>query len=59
MKLEEFEANYRNAMDETLNQLQTVVFLLSRVETQVGEISHSIQTLSKTVEEYINNNKIE
>ncbi|MBD2003651.1 MULTISPECIES: hypothetical protein [Cyanophyceae] len=59
MKLEEFEANYRNAMDETLNQLQTVVFLLSRVETQVVEISHSIQTLSKTVEEYINKNKIE
>ncbi len=59
MKLEEFEANYRNAMDETLNQLQTVVFLLSRVETQVVEISHSIQTLSQTVEEYINKNKIE
>lgn len=59
MNLEEFEANYRNAMDETLNQLQTVVFLLSRVETQVVEISNSIQVLSQTVEEYINKNKIE
>ncbi|WP_242030348.1 hypothetical protein [Coleofasciculus sp. FACHB-501] len=59
MKLEEFENQYRNAMDDTLNQLQTVILLLAQVESQVRKISSSVQSLSLTVEKYINENKSE
>lgn len=59
MNLEEFENQYRNAMDDTLNQLQTVILLLAQVESQVMEISSSVQRLSHTVEIYINENKSE
>ncbi|MBD1881229.1 MULTISPECIES: hypothetical protein [unclassified Coleofasciculus] len=59
MKLEEFENQYRNAMDDTLNQLQTVILLLAQVEAQVRGISSSVQNLSLTVEKYINENKSE
>jgi ABC-type transporter Mla subunit MlaD len=59
MKLEEFENQYRNAMDDTLNQLQTVILLLAQVESQVRGISSSVQNLSLTVEKYINENKSE
>ncbi|MBD2741366.1 hypothetical protein H6H02_07130 [Coleofasciculus sp. FACHB-1120] len=57
MKMEEFETQYRNAMDDTLNQLQTVILLLAQVESQVRGISSSVQNLSLTVEKYINENK--
>lgn len=59
MKLEEFENQYRDAMDETLNQLQTVILLLAQIESQVRGISSSVQSLSHTVEKYINENKSE
>ncbi|MEW5861274.1 MAG: hypothetical protein AB1861_28510 [Cyanobacteriota bacterium] len=59
MNLEDFENQYRNAMDDTLNQLQTVILLLAQVESQVREISSSVQRLSHTVEKYINENKSE
>lgn len=59
MKLEEFENQYRNAMDDTLNQLQTVILLLAQIESQVRGISSSVQSLSLTVEKYINENKSE
>lgn len=59
MKLEEFENQYRDAMDDTLNQLQTVILLLAQIESQVRGISSSVQSLSHTVEKYINENKSE
>jgi hypothetical protein len=46
-------------MDDTLNQLQTVILLLAQVESQVREISSSVQRLSHTVEIYINEKKSE
>ncbi len=46
-------------MDDTLNQLQTVILLLAQVEAQVRGISSSVQNLSLTVEKYINENKSE
>jgi hypothetical protein len=46
-------------MDDTLNQLQTVILLLAQVESQVREISSSVQHLSHTVEIYINEKKSE
>jgi soluble cytochrome b562 len=59
MNLEEFENYYRNGMDEILNQLQTVSLLLAQAEDQITAVNHSVQRLSHTVEDYINQNKAE
>ncbi|MEB3179894.1 MAG: hypothetical protein VKL59_12785 [Nostocaceae cyanobacterium] len=53
MNLQEFETQYRDAMDETLNQLQTATLLLAQVEAQIAEIGSAVQNLSLRVEEFI------
>jgi hypothetical protein len=53
MNLQEFESQYRDAMDETLNQLQTATLLLAQVEAQIAEIGSTVQNLSLRVEEFI------
>lgn len=53
MSLEEFEAHYREAIDVTLNQLQTATLMLAQIEAQIAEIGSSVQSLSQTVEEFI------
>lgn len=53
MNIEEFETNYRNGIDETLNQLQTAVLLLSQLEARITIIGQDLQNLSQTVEEFI------
>lgn len=57
MNLEEFETTYREAMDEALNELQAAILLLAQVQRKIYEIANSVQHLSESVEEYINNEK--
>lgn len=59
MNLEEFESSYREAMAETLNELQTAVLMLAEVQRKIYEIGNSVQHLSENVEEFINVQKAE
>jgi uncharacterized protein YoxC len=58
MSLQEFESQYRDAMTETLNELQTAVLLLAQVQRKISEIGSSVQNLSQSVEEFIDNQKV-
>lgn len=53
MNIQEFEIQYRNKIDETLNQLQTAVLLLAQLENRITVIGQDLQSLSLTVEEFI------
>lgn len=55
MNVQEFESQYRDAMDETLNELQTAVLLLAQLQRKISLIGNSVQSLSQSVEEYISN----
>ncbi|MFH7030548.1 MAG: hypothetical protein ACHBN1_35625 [Heteroscytonema crispum UTEX LB 1556] len=59
MSLQEFESQYRDAMAETLKELQTTVLLLAQVQRKISEIGSSVQNLSQSVEEFIVNQKVE
>lgn len=59
MNLQEFEAEYRNAMDESLNRLQTAILLLAQLESQITSVGRDLQNLSQTVEEFINEQRTE
>lgn len=59
MSLQEFEAQYRDAMSETLNELQTAMFMLAQVQTKITQIGSTVQTLSQRVEDFISEQKIE
>ncbi|QMS88728.1 hypothetical protein HUN01_14395 [Nostoc edaphicum CCNP1411] len=59
MNLQDFEAQYREAMAETLNELQTAVLLLAQVQQKISTIGSSIQNISERVEEFIANQKAE
>ncbi|NET31627.1 MAG: hypothetical protein F6K19_06455 [Cyanothece sp. SIO1E1] len=47
--MQEFEAYYRETVDDILNQLQTVSLLAAQVEAKTVEIGNSIQTLRQSV----------
>jgi hypothetical protein len=53
MNLQEFETQYRNNIEHTLNQLQTAVLLLAQLETKIAHIGQDLQNLSNAVEEFI------
>ncbi len=56
MNLDELETQYREVMEQSLNQLQTATLLLSRlslVEANLYSIGQKLQTLSLVVEEFI------
>ncbi|MEH1942508.1 MAG: hypothetical protein V7L01_20145 [Nostoc sp.] len=59
MNLQDFEAEYRETMAETLNEMQTAVLLLAQVQQKILKIGSSIQNLSERVEELIANQKAE
>ncbi|MDZ8258851.1 hypothetical protein [Nostoc sp. ChiQUE01b] len=59
MNLQDFEVQYREAMAETLNELQTAVLLLAQVQQKILTIGSSVQTLSERVEEFIADQKAE
>ncbi len=54
MNLDEFENQYRRALDANLNRLQTAVLLIAKLETIVSEVGQDLQNLTSTFEEYIN-----
>lgn len=53
MNLEEFETQYRNTLDESLNQLQSAVLLLAQLEARITHVGQDLQSLSQTFEEYV------
>ncbi|AVH66088.1 hypothetical protein CDG77_28620 [Nostoc sp. 'Peltigera membranacea cyanobiont' 213] len=59
MNLQDFEAQYREAMAETLNELQTAVLLLAQVQNKILKIGTSVQNISERVEEFIEDQKAE
>ncbi|WP_017318898.1 hypothetical protein [Mastigocladopsis repens] len=59
MNLQEFESQYRNNMDEALNELQTAILLLAQVQNTISLLGSYVQSLSQTVEEYINTQNLE
>lgn len=59
MNIEEFENNYRRTIDESLNELQTVVLLTAHLQHRITIIGQSLQNLSQTVEEFIAEQKTE
>jgi hypothetical protein len=59
MNLQDFESQYRNAMDETLNELQTAMLLLAQAQRKISEIGNNVQNLSQIVEEFIASQKSE
>jgi hypothetical protein len=53
MTLEEFEIQYREAIDTILNRLQTVTLLSNRVQIETAEIGDSIHNLNQLVETFL------
>ena len=54
MNLDEFENQYRRALETNLNRLQTAVLLIAKLETIVSEVGQDLQNLTLTFEEYVN-----
>lgn len=54
MNLDEFENQYRSALETNLNRLQTAVLLIAKLETIVSEAGQDLQNLTLTFEEYVN-----
>lgn len=59
MNSQDFESQYRDAMNETLNELQSDIFLLAQAQQKISIIGSSVQNLSESVEEYLINQKSE
>ena len=53
MNIQEFETEYRDALDEANNQLQTAVLLVAQVEVSIASIGQALQNLSQSVEEFV------
>lgn len=54
MDLEAFRTQTRDAIDQSLNQLQTITLLIAQIEQQLVETGRSVQDLSHLVERFIN-----
>lgn len=59
MNLEEFESNCRNAIEQSLNELQTAALLAAELENRIAVIGENLQNISQTVEEFIVEQKAE
>lgn len=59
MNSEDFESQYREAMNQTLNELQSAILLLAQAQRKISIIGSSVQNLSKSVEEYLISQKSE
>lgn len=53
MNLDEFENQYRRALDTNLNRLQTAVLLIAQLEAIVVDVGQDLQNLTLTFEEYV------
>ncbi len=54
MNLDEFENQYRRALDANLNRLQTAVLLIAQLEAIVTDVGQDLQNLTLVFEEYVN-----
>ncbi|MEL6460570.1 MAG: hypothetical protein AAFX46_06320 [Cyanobacteria bacterium J06636_27] len=59
MNSQDFESQYRDAMNETLNELQSAILLLAQAQQKISIIGSSVQNLSESVEKYLINQKSE
>ncbi|EKQ67458.1 hypothetical protein OsccyDRAFT_3733 [Leptolyngbyaceae cyanobacterium JSC-12] len=59
MDMEEFRAQTRSVLEETLNKLQAATLLLNELETQIAETGSTIQTLTQLIETFINGQRTE
>ena len=59
MNLSEFETQYRQASQQTINQLQTAVILVAQLQVIIANIGHDLQNISLTVEDFIAQNRAE
>lgn len=59
MNSEDFESQYREAINQTLNELQSAILLLAQAQRKISIIGSSVQNLSKSVEEYLISQKSE
>ena len=53
MNLESFEAQTREVIEQTLNQLQSATLLVAELENQISETGKSVQTLSQLIEAFV------
>ncbi|MEB3215003.1 MAG: hypothetical protein VKN72_01925 [Nostocales cyanobacterium 94392] len=53
MNSQDFESQYRQAMNETLNELQSAILLLAQAQRKISIIGSSVKNLSESVEEYL------
>lgn len=53
MNLEEFEVEYQAAIDDALNQMQTLVLLLACAEAKTLEIGESLQSIRQMTASFL------
>ncbi|HAZ44597.1 MAG TPA: hypothetical protein DDW76_17815 [Cyanobacteria bacterium UBA11369] len=53
MTSEDLQQQYREALDETLNQLQSVTLLIAQIEAKMDDVRESMQSLSEIMEAII------
>lgn len=59
MNLQELKTQYQNAIEESLDQLQTAFLLLTQLEARITNVSQNLQSFSKKLEEFITEQKTE
>ena len=59
MNLQDFKTEYRQAIEESLNQLQTAVLLMAQLEAQIAHVGQDLQNLSLRVEQFVTKDKVE
>ncbi|GET42050.1 hypothetical protein [Microseira wollei] len=53
MTSEDLQHQYREALDETLNQLQSVSLLIAQIEAKMDDVRESMQSLCQIMEAII------
>lgn len=59
MNINDFENQYRDAIAETLNELQSAMLMLTQVQLKISQIGNSVQNLSQNFEEFMARQKNE
>ncbi|WP_315789763.1 hypothetical protein [Fischerella sp. JS2] len=59
MNIDDFENQYRDAIAETLNELQSAMLMLTQVQLKISQIGNSVQNLSQNFEEFMARQKNE
>ncbi|PLZ97597.1 hypothetical protein CEN50_14535 [Fischerella thermalis CCMEE 5268] len=59
MNINEFENQYRDAIAEMLNELQSAMLMLTQVQLKISQIGNSVQNLSQNFEEFMARQKNE